>query len=281
MSRLSRQAFTLIELLVVIAIIAILIGLLVPAVQKVREAAARTQCRNHLKQIGLALHSYHDRTKRFPPGYTSAVARDGSETGPGWGWASYLLDDVEQGNLKKTIFFDRDIGHASNAGPRVVSVPVYLCPSDSALATFRTEGRVITVAHANYVALFGSNEIEDNPGAGNGVFFRNSKIRIADLLDGTSNTLLVGERSSDLALATWTGAVPGADEAPSLILGAADHVPNHPAAHREDFWSKHVQGVNFLFADGSVRNINNGIDPLVWQSLATRAGREPFTAPQD
>jgi prepilin-type processing-associated H-X9-DG protein len=131
------------------------------------------------------------------------------------------------------------------------------------------------VAHANYVAIFGSNEIEDDPGAGNGVFYRNSRTRIADISDGTSLTLLIGERSSNLFKSTWTGAVRGAEDSQALVLGSADHVPNDPAAHKEDFWSRHIQGVNFLFADGSVHSIGNGIKRTAWTALATRAGGEP------
>jgi prepilin-type N-terminal cleavage/methylation domain-containing protein/prepilin-type processing-associated H-X9-DG protein len=274
-----RRAFTLIELLVVIAIIAILIGLLLPAVQKVREAANRVQCKNNLKQIGVALHNYHNHAGRLPPGYLSGVATGGAETGPGWGWAAYLLPEIEQDNLHRQIDFTRTIQHANNAVPRRQSLTLFRCPSDQRYDTFvvlGTDERPLTeVAHSNYVASFGSNEIEENPGAGNGVFFRNSRIRFADITDGTSHTLTIGERSGNLAKATWTGAVPGAEEAPALVLGSADHTPNHPAAHGEDFWSRHIQGVNFLFGDGSVRVINNAIKPAVWFALATRAGGEP------
>jgi prepilin-type N-terminal cleavage/methylation domain-containing protein len=269
-----RPGFTLIELLVVIAIIAILIGLLLPAVQKVRDAAARLQCHNNLKNIGLALHSYHDRAKRFPPGYLSAVDGSGVETGPGWGWAAYILADLEQGNLKQQIKFANGIDDPANAVPRVQHLTIFQCPSDELVERFIPEGVTFEIAHGNYVGVFGSNEMEDDAGAGNGIFFRNSKTKMGDIKDGTSNTLMVGERSSNLSLASWTGAVPGADEAAVLILGSADHPPNDPAAHEEDFWSHHDQGVNFVFADGSVHVIDNSITPWVYQALATRAGKE-------
>lgn len=270
----QRTGFTLIELLVVIAIIAILIGLLLPAVQKVRAAAARLECKNNLKQIGLALQNYHGRMRSFPAGYISRVNAQGQDIGPGWGWAAFILSDMEQGNIQRQIDFRRDIRDARHVRARAHFIKSFSCPADSTVETFTPEGGV-TVAHSHYVAVFGNNEIEDGPGRGNGVFFRNSRVRILDIQDGTSNTLLIGERSSNLSLPTWAGAIPGVDEAPALVLGSADHAPNDPHAHEEDFWSRHTQGVNFLFADGSVHSIHNSIDIGLWHALASRANGEP------
>jgi len=275
--RQTRPGFTLIELLVVIAIIAVLIALLIPAVQKVREAAARTQCRNNLKQLGLALHGYHDSSKKLPPGYNSATDAFGNDTGPGWGWGAYVLDYVEQSNLRRSISFNLDLGHANNAAARNTKLPIFLCPSDDTVGTFTPDGGTYSVAHGSYVGLFGNFEIEDDPGNGNGLFFRNSQVKILQITDGTSNTLMVGERSSNLLKATWTGVVSGIDESQALVLGSADHPPNDPVAHFEDFWSRHTQGVNFLFADGSVRNISNSVSPTIYKAMATRAGGEPVS----
>src|SRR5881275_1807597 len=149
---LRPRAFTLIELLVVIAIIAVLIGLLLPAVQKVREAANRMSCTNNLKQIGLALHSYHDGMGFFPPGYldgnTDPNSTPDNDVGPGWGWASFLLPYLEQGNIYKQINFNQGIGTGSNAAVAQMSLKVYLCPSDAYWQNFTVWPTSIVVAHS-------------------------------------------------------------------------------------------------------------------------------------
>src|SRR5690349_9537123 len=131
----ERRAFTLIELLVVIAIIAILIGLLLPAVQKIREAAARMKCTNNLKQIGLALHNYHDANNYFPPGYvdrnTNPASTPDNDLGPGWAWSSFLLPYLEQDNLYKQINFNVAMGVGANAALAQQPLTIFQCPSDS------------------------------------------------------------------------------------------------------------------------------------------------------
>jgi len=301
----------LVELLVVITIIGILIALLLPAVQAAREAARRMQCSNNLKQIGLALHGYHTAIGTFPAGYISAVGTAGpaDDRGPGWGWAALLLPYIELGNLHDQIQFDKDIADPANAVVRTTILPVFLCPSDDGEKTFTVAGsNPVPVAHSNYVGLFGNPEITPDPGyqlpassypersrAHQGMFYRNSGVRIAAVTDGTSNTLFVGERSSNLAYATWTGSVTGglvppkdpnpygypSEGAPVLILGHTGdvydnppHTPNSSVNHVDDFWSNHPQGANFLLVDGSVTQINDTINPQIWWALGTKAGNE-------
>lgn len=281
-----RHAFTLIEMLVVIAIIGILIALLIPATQRIRESMSRAQCANNLKQIGLALHGYHDRNKVFPSGYVSGVDAKGNDTGPGWGWASFLLPMIEQQQVYDQIQFKVAIEAAVNKPPRTTIIASYRCPSDRTTASLWTARKydsagkaiedVCELAFANYIGVFGVGE----PGVdGDGMFYRNSAIRMKDLLDGSGNTLAVGERSSSLANATWVGAVTGTELFPenssNFVLGHTGEMDN-PAKPSENnnFSSDHPGGVNFLFADGHVTFLTGSMSAATFQALSTRAGRE-------
>jgi prepilin-type N-terminal cleavage/methylation domain-containing protein len=295
----TRRGFTLIELLVVIAILGVLMGLLLPAVQKVRETASRLKCKNNLKQIGLALHGYHDRNNGFPAGYLTAVNADNSDAGPGWGWATLLLDDIEQNNLKKQIRFDLQIYDPANAASRVQILPLYVCPSEPKTGTFTVVDAngngICDVARGSYVAMNGVLGVSSDAWDNNGAFIRNRSFRVADITDGLSNTLFVGERCTSMSSTTWTGAVTNgvvpavrypdpadqlanAELAPALVLahGSRDHLPNNPLVFDADATASfHVAGVNFLFGDGSVHVISNSVDGLLYEGLLTRAGGEP------
>jgi prepilin-type N-terminal cleavage/methylation domain-containing protein/prepilin-type processing-associated H-X9-DG protein len=299
-----RQGFTLIELLVVIAIIAVLIGLLLPAVQNVRHAAARIQCANNLKQVGLALHTFHDAYKRFPPGVKCAHESDWGETdSPGWGWAAFLLPYVEQDNLSQTIRFDLSIADPRNARARVTPVPVFLCPSDAAQPTWtatvpgedwKSPGAAICdVAAANYLGMGSSEDADDKEFDWNGVLYPNSRVRLTDITDGTSQTLAASERLQRHGQVTWAGAVPGAgvfaaeegmwlDSNVAMTIGYAgeDNKPGEVAG----LWasvhhtSAHGVGANFLFCDGHVQFLTPSINFATFKALATRAGGEVINA---
>lgn len=307
----NRQpaGFTLIELLVVIAIIALLVGLLLPAVQKVREAAARTQCQNNLRQIGLALHNYHDTHKSFPPGYLAAMPyQDGeTDTAPGWGWAAFLLPQLEQGNLYRQLNFNQSV---ANSPAIQTLLPVFLCPSDQAPSgpfsvTDALGVPLTTAAPASYAACVGGDESETTDPTGQGIFYRNSSTRLSAITDGTSNTIAIGERAWANAMGIWAGAVPGGvlrrgpanpntnapqtawAPAPALVL-AHSHLNNaccnDSDGGLDDFSSQHPGGSHFLFADGHVSFVLSipGDNPdgsytalgLAFQALGTRAGGE-------
>jgi prepilin-type processing-associated H-X9-DG protein len=294
-------------LLVVVAILGVIVGLLLPAVQKVREAARRMQCKNNLKQIGLACHDYHDAYGVLPPGYRAAgpYVDGASDTAPGWGWAAYLLPYLEQENLYRSIDFKRPVDDARNAVAVQTLLPLYLCPSDQpsdgAFPVVDVFGGTLAmVAPSSYAGCCGGDESASTAPSGFGVLFRNSRVRLVDITDGTSHTILVGERAWSNATGTWTGAVqngvirrgeqnpnPGgwlaSGPAPDLVL-AHSHL-NNPTADADggldDFSSKHPGGSNFLFADGSIHFIpsisgdapDGGYtqDDLLFQALGTRA----------
>ncbi len=299
----NRRGFTLLELLVAIAVIAVLAALLLPAVQMAREAARRTQCRNNLKQIGLALHAYLDTFRAFPPGYVAASA-DIANTSPGWAWSAMILPQLEQAGLLKQINFNLPIEDPANAAAVATVLPVYVCPSDIIPAgtfTIASDAAgtmpIVQAAASSYVGCVGndSSEVDDNSTPWNGVLYRNSRVRIGDITDGTSNTMVVGERGWCYANGTWVGAPNGAllqggklnpfspiTASSAVLILAHAHWNNNRIdtdGGLDDFGSRHPNGSNFLFADGSVQFIQDVTTPGAlddwFQALATRDGGEP------
>jgi prepilin-type N-terminal cleavage/methylation domain-containing protein/prepilin-type processing-associated H-X9-DG protein len=317
--KLTRRAFTLIELLVVIAIIAILIALLVPAVQKVRQAAARAQCANNLKQLGLALHGYHDANRALPTG--------GDKRGYviyAIGWPALVMPYLEEGNRRQAIdamhsnalYYImpwRDTAAPHNGGSPIFTAPVqvFVCPSSELGSTSpdiqypkNPEIQATNQGALHYRANGGSSTVGLVQGTWSrhawyttsGVIYPNSKVRMTDITDGTSNTLLLGETSSALGRPLnsrgWGGIQPWTwgyyfyftDEQGWLMI---DHkAVTYPIGYTGSFFtnetpftSNHNGGVNLLFGDGSVHFLTNTTDLRVLQMLATRAGGEVVAPP--
>jgi len=288
-ARRSRAAFTLIELLVVIAIIAILIALLVPAVQKVRAAAARTQCQNNLKQIGLSLHGYHDTYKMFPPGGKNDA---NGNPDPSWGWPTLILPFIEQGPLYQRINPDTRtagtvLGDSSANGAVLLTtaLSVYQCPADddgNGVNNNRKLPNGTAVGKLNYVGSNGN-------AADTGLFYQygglGQKVTFASLSDGSSNTLAVGERASGPIQAGTNGGMagiwPGYSKAAGgnlvwhAVMGTTLYMMQTGVSvtstpfPEQSYTSQHSGGANFALCDGSVRFIAETIN---W----TKSGDTPI-----
>jgi prepilin-type N-terminal cleavage/methylation domain-containing protein/prepilin-type processing-associated H-X9-DG protein len=315
-----RQGFTLIELLVVIAIIAVLIALLLPAVQAACEAARRAHCINNLKQMGRALANYHDTIGTFPMSYAGQRKFiDGStDTAQGWAWSSLILPQLEQTAIYAAINISLPVEAAQNTTIVQTMVKTYLCPSDpTPSGTFPIDdgtGNVLAnLTPSSYAACVGNDAADsttglNNNGIGNGVLFRNSATPIAAITDGTSQTIIVGERAWSITEGVWAGVVTRgvtrrgpADICPQTgapFYAAATLVQAHcnvlntnsdPDGGIDDYSSRHPGGANVLFVDGSVHFLksvlgNSGQNPdgstiyspgsVRLQALGTRAGGE-------
>ncbi|QDV34660.1 DUF1559 domain-containing protein [Tautonia plasticadhaerens] len=322
-----RRGFTLIELLVVIAIIGVLIALLLPAVQSAREAARRAQCTNNLKQIALATHNYHDAVGSFPPGGIN----DPSYVGTWWNWAAFALPHMEQASVYNAINFSLPTYNVANRTTVYQSlIDGFLCPTDESKRLFTDFYWVnpenygdfpVTGAPTNYTASLGDTRVDSpfdylsgDPSPGSwgcnrrfrGLFgecSRGAVIKIADVRDGTSNTLLVGENSPNLngQLAwangdgTYATTVIPLNWMTSYRDGQVE--PNGDAcdinalfdANRSvrcwrnqvyiyAFKSFHPGGANFALADGSVRFVKQTISPRIYNALGSRAGGEIISA---
>jgi prepilin-type N-terminal cleavage/methylation domain-containing protein len=314
----AARGFTLVELLVVIAIIAILVGLLMPAVQSAREAARRISCQNNLHQIGVALHSYHSSFRQLPSGW---IADDRDHHEPGWGWAAAILPQLEQNAAYGQIDFSTPIEEDKHEASRLTPIEAYMCPSDVLEPLFFiAKGEehehhddddhdedhdddhddddhdhhghdhepgvhvdlgpefLFPIAKSNYAGVYGTYDIHEDLYRGDGLFYGNSRHRFRDILDGLSQTLMVGERNSALGGSIWHGVIHDANEPAARIIGAADHVPNSPVGHFEDFSSYHAAGAQFILSDGSVRMLTQFIDLEVYHALTTRANKEVIEA---
>jgi prepilin-type N-terminal cleavage/methylation domain-containing protein/prepilin-type processing-associated H-X9-DG protein len=316
-----RGAFTLIELLVVIAIIGVLIGLLVPAVQKVREAAIRIQCSNNLKQLALAAHHHHDTTGMFPNGVHPVDSINGRHAN-GTCWKVELLPYFEQANLKNLwdySDFSNNVAGEKNAATAQV-LQVLRCPSDPLPDPVYVDPTSWNPEYAYARGFYGRSSYGGNGGtrsfqtqSKDGMFFQDSGIRLRDVTDGTSNTLLFGERShrdSEFDRITfarhstfypldqagkWAAVFPtGGGSLMEHLLstpvpinyrlpaGTSDEEFNGPTGARNNrlcaFGSGHPGGANFAFADGSVRFLSDSIPLETLQALSTRAGGEVVSA---
>ena len=280
-----KRAFTLIELLVVIAIIAILIALMLPAVQQAREAARRTQCKNNLCQLGLAMHNYDMSYEMLPPGTVEPIGpiRNVPE-GYHISWIVQQLPMMDQSPAFKAVDFDEGAYGSANARVRETSIGAFACPSDYDFR-YKIDG-VGTVVASSYAGCFGGEDvaIDDN---NNGLLFRNSSMNFRSIRDGATNTIMIGEKinpreTEDLGWMSGSSATlrntgvainTGWDVA-NYFAGAQLEKPESAKPPSDTatggFSSQHSGGAQFILADGSTRFISQNIDLKLFSHLGNR-----------
>jgi hypothetical protein len=291
------------ETLVALFICVIMLTVIVPAVFRARRVAQRIHCLNHLKQLSLGFQLYHDAHHTFPPGYVSRTESPAvsaaDEDGPGWAWGALLLPHIEQAGVAAMLSFSQDsVGSAAR-------IKIFECASDDPriFAAVSPKMGTVSLAPSSYVGVFGYGNLTDRPGQpdGPGILYRNSWVRLDDVRDGLSQTLLIGERRQHHMAggvpvpseATWGAAVTGAfrpggysdvhwDEGPaSLVLGTAGQdAPESFCGPGKTsiisaFSSAHEDGIHFARADSSAELISREIDPVLFRRLAERCDQEP------
>ena len=252
----AQGAFTLVELLVVLAIIGILVSLMLPAVQAVREASRRMQCQNNLRQIGLALHNYHAAFRKFPPG--GIEVRPQVPDGKQLAWSAFVLPFLEQSAAYVKVDFNYAFDHPVNREVAATPIETYLCPSTNRV-TLLNRGRGAT----DYGGIYGERILSRNDPP-RGVMIHDKAIRFRDITDGTMRTLVVSE-DAGFPDGQWINAWNLFDQAFSI---------NRAPKFENDIRSMHPDGANGLFADGSVTFMHEDMDLELLAAICTRNGNE-------
>ena len=269
---------TIVELLVSTAILSTMMALLLPAVQASREASRNLQCQDNLHQVGVALINYHQSHQALPAGWTTDSSGDAA-----FGWLPFLLAEMEQSSLSHEL----DVtGPLMPLSPRVATTPAaLLCASDVAEPTFdlfaeieghevlaqQSQETLVTLPATSYLGVFGTTDPDDVPGdSGNGTFIGGRSCRFAEITRGLSHVVVVGERTARKLPATWLGVALGGEDAAGRLTGYCDLGPNRSDADECEFDSRHPGSVNFLWGDGHVQSVADGIDRQPYREFAQR-----------